>query len=191
MPRPREFDPSQALAAATELFTQRGFEGTTLALLTEATGVAKQSLYSSFGDKRSLLSHCLAQASQQFKPAQALLQPRLPGKQAIAIFFAGVLEQCADPANAGCLVSNLLLEKGLSDSEVRAEAGHYLQRTQELLEQTCARGLQDGSILSALSAKQLASLLLTWLSGMRVIARSPQPNTLKSSTEEFLQAILN
>ena len=43
--RPRSFDPDLALEQATEVFWRHGFQGTSLAELTEATGLSKPSLY--------------------------------------------------------------------------------------------------------------------------------------------------
>jgi AcrR family transcriptional regulator len=52
--RPRGFDPASALRAAMLLFWKFGFEGTSYADLTKATGMSKPTLYATFGDKVSL-----------------------------------------------------------------------------------------------------------------------------------------
>ena len=52
--RPRQFDEEQALERALELFSKQGYAATSMADLVEHTGVSKQSLYNTFGDKRSL-----------------------------------------------------------------------------------------------------------------------------------------
>ena len=57
--RPREFDPEQALSAALQVFWRRGYEGASLAELTETMGITKPSLYACFGNKESLFRKAL------------------------------------------------------------------------------------------------------------------------------------
>jgi len=52
--RTPEFDQEQVLDAALHAFWRKGYEATTLSDLLEATGLARQSLYNTFGDKRAL-----------------------------------------------------------------------------------------------------------------------------------------
>lgn len=52
--RPREFDPSTALAAASQAFIRYGYSAASLDLLARAMGLNKPSLYAAFGDKRAL-----------------------------------------------------------------------------------------------------------------------------------------
>lgn len=53
--RPRAFDPDKALDQALTLFWEKGYEGTSLADLTEAIGVNKPSLYAAFGERTAFL----------------------------------------------------------------------------------------------------------------------------------------
>ena len=57
--RPREFDPDAALEEAMRLFWAKGYEGTSVADLTETLGISKPSLYAAFGDKQSLFDAAL------------------------------------------------------------------------------------------------------------------------------------
>ncbi|MFD7660927.1 TetR/AcrR family transcriptional regulator, partial [Actinosynnema sp. NPDC059797] len=57
--RPRGFDLDQALEAAMLLFWRNGYEGTSVADLTAAMGIAKPSLYAAFGSKEHLLAAAL------------------------------------------------------------------------------------------------------------------------------------
>jgi AcrR family transcriptional regulator len=52
--RPREFDVSDALAAALRVFWSKGYEGTSLTDLTEAMGFTRPCLDAAFGNKESL-----------------------------------------------------------------------------------------------------------------------------------------
>jgi AcrR family transcriptional regulator len=54
--RPISFDKEAALEAAMLLFWERGFEGTSMANLTQAMGLNPSSIYAAFGDKHALFS---------------------------------------------------------------------------------------------------------------------------------------
>lgn len=55
--RPLGFNKPAALEAAMLLFWERGFEGTSMADLTQAMGISASSVYAAFGDKQSLFAH--------------------------------------------------------------------------------------------------------------------------------------
>ena len=59
MARPREFDQDKALRAAIRLFSQQGFAGTSTDELMRVMGIGRQSMYDTFGDKRSLFLKAL------------------------------------------------------------------------------------------------------------------------------------
>jgi AcrR family transcriptional regulator len=54
--RPISFDKGSALEAAMLLFWERGYEGTSMADLSEAMGLNPSSIYAAFGDKHALFS---------------------------------------------------------------------------------------------------------------------------------------
>src|SRR6187402_2436713 len=77
--RPISFDKDAALEAAMLLFWERGFEGTSMADLTEAMNLSASSIYAAFGDKHSLFSHAVKrylQTRAQYA-SEALAEPTL------------------------------------------------------------------------------------------------------------------
>jgi TetR/AcrR family transcriptional regulator, repressor for divergent bdcA len=59
MGRPRTFDCDIALDRAMEVFWRHGYEGATIAQLTEAMGINPPSLYAAFGSKAGLFERAL------------------------------------------------------------------------------------------------------------------------------------
>ena len=57
--RPRSFDESAALEKATRVFRSKGYDGTTIDDLVAGMGVGRPSLYSVFGDKRTIFLRVL------------------------------------------------------------------------------------------------------------------------------------
>ena len=79
--RPTAFDKETALDVAMRLFWERGYEGTSMADLSQTMGLHPSSIYAAFGDKQSLFA--LAAKRYADVPAQymvrALEQPTLRG----------------------------------------------------------------------------------------------------------------
>lgn len=79
MGRPIGFDKGQALEAAMLLFWERGFEGTSMADLTQAMQLNPSSIYAAFGDKNSLFAASVDRylATRTGYATAALQQPTL------------------------------------------------------------------------------------------------------------------
>jgi AcrR family transcriptional regulator len=77
--RPISFDKDAALEAAMLLFWERGFEGTSMADLTQAMGLNPSSIYAAFGDKHALFSLAVKRYvdSEARYATEALAEPTL------------------------------------------------------------------------------------------------------------------
>lgn len=77
--RPIGFDKEAALEAAMLLFWERGFEGASMADLTQAMGVSASSVYAAFGGKHELFSQAVKRYldTRAQYATQALAQPTL------------------------------------------------------------------------------------------------------------------
>ena len=70
--RPRQFDPSAALSAATEVFWLKGYDGASLDNLTAAMNINRPSLYLVFKDKQSLFLSALESYASSYGTAPLL-----------------------------------------------------------------------------------------------------------------------
>jgi AcrR family transcriptional regulator len=102
--RPREFCTDTALAAALRVFWSKGYEGTSLADLTEAMGITRPSLYAAFGNKEALFHKALdlyEQEKLEYMRA-ALEQPTARGV-AETILRGALAMQTSPGEPKGCL----------------------------------------------------------------------------------------
>src|SRR5271168_801058 len=104
--RPRSFDESAALEKATRVFRSKGYDGTTIDDLVAGMGVGRPSLYSIFGDKRTIflrVLHAYAE-TKGAGAAEALLAPQAL-RDSIASFLSYAVTTATEEGSAsGCLL---------------------------------------------------------------------------------------
>lgn len=171
MSRPKEFDREAALDRAIELFWSRGFEGTSIRDIVEATGVQKQSLYDTFGDKQALylaaLHHYLAQTDRTI----AKLNDTGPSTVTI---LRGVLHglataTCSGPR--GCMLVQAVGELGPHDPAIGQLAHTNVVALEKALAGLLRRGQSRGEIREDVSPRGAARMLITIMWGARSLGR--------------------
>jgi TetR/AcrR family transcriptional repressor of nem operon len=172
MPRPRQFDESAVLLRLAEVFSQHGFEGTSTAMLVEATGLGKQSLYNAFGDKQSMYSRAVEAAVASMAPVAHAVRSAARGRDAVSALFDDLSQRCRSKgAERHCIVSQGLLEGG-ADAALHTQLCDQWAATRNLLRDAVARGQRDGSIANRQPAGVLADVLMSLISGLRVMAQA-------------------
>ncbi|NDW05575.1 TetR/AcrR family transcriptional regulator [Jiella pacifica] len=104
--RPRAFCAETALAAATDLFRQKGYDAVTIAELCDATGLKPPSLYAAFGAKRDLFERAV---ELSISTTGHQLVDSFTGEADVARAIAAVFEKAAelyarDRGGRACLV---------------------------------------------------------------------------------------
>ncbi|MEO7338835.1 MAG: TetR/AcrR family transcriptional regulator [Caldimonas sp.] len=192
MVRPREFDEATVLDAAMHCFWSKGFEATSVRVLSEEMGITGTSLYNAFGDKRSLyrraLSHYL---DRSVRERIARLEGSLAPTEAIAAFFAEVIDRSMrDRQCKGCMLVNTALEIAPHDPDMRRFVADELKLIEAFFRRCVERAQQDGKLASTVDAQGLGRLLLGVLLGIRVLARTrPQRALLEGVARPALEWI--
>ncbi len=192
MGRERQFDEAAALHSAADVFLAHGYQGTSLSMLLEATGLGKQSLYNSFGDKRELYLQAVECAVSRYAAVRAQMDKARDGRAAVQAFFASLVSGCAskDPAAKSCIVSAGLLE-GVDDAVIAHRLREKWAATHELLRAAVERGQKDGSIRNSTASAALADLLLSVMAGLRVSARAEFEPARLQRTVDLALALLD
>jgi len=173
MAREKQFSEVQVLDEVVDLFTAHGYQGTSLAMLLDATGLGKQSLYNCFGDKRALYLKSIDCSSARYQAVNAQMQTTATGRAAVELFFNHVVGKCdsEEPAHRSCIVASGLLE-AVDDALIVQTLRAKWAASHEQLRAAVERGQKDGSIHNPAPSATLADLLLALMAGLRVNARA-------------------
>jgi AcrR family transcriptional regulator len=120
--RPREFAVDKALDRALKVFWRKGYEGASLADLTQAMGINRPSLYAAFGNKEALFKKAINRYVEGpgVFVREALDQPA--AKAVVEQMFRGTIELVTDSRNPhGCLMVQGALACGDTADCVRRE----------------------------------------------------------------------
>lgn len=172
MARPKNFSPELTLEHLADTFIAKGYNGTSLSMLMNASGLSKQSLYDTYGNKQAMYLQAVDCVVNRYDETVQRMQAASNGRMALTIFFEELLESCnsPDPSRSGCIVSGGLLES-LEETQIQAFLEQKWRSVHQLLQEVVSRGQQDGSILCQQSAVSLANVFMTLMSGLRVTGR--------------------
>jgi TetR/AcrR family transcriptional regulator, transcriptional repressor for nem operon len=191
MARPREFDDQAVLDQIADVFTAHGFNGTSMNMLVEATGMGKQSLYNAFGDKEALYVQAVDCAASRFAKRLDGLECAKTGLQAVEMFFCALTGACAssDPAINNCIVSSGLLE-GIEGKLIPAKLESTWRNNHQFLSAQLERGQIDGSVRRDMRPEELADIAMVLMSGLRVSARAVKHTSqLKKAALQCLEIL--
>ena len=191
MARLREFDDKTAMSAVQNLFWEKGFEGTSYADLTKATGLGKGSLYSAFGNKQALYKKALETyiASELTNLGGLLLNGLEADPDSWRERLAGFLNSAIDAIEQrqdrrGCFICNAAIELAPFDPAIEEAVQDVFEKLKGALMMVLAP-LQD----EARATKIAEQLLATYL-GMRVMAKAGStPKSLAAVRDSVLAGI--
>ena len=172
MARSKEFDPERALDKAMHLFWRSGYENTSLEALMREMGIAKQSLYDTFGDKRSLYLKALAHYRDRTNGEMQKMLNEIPSvKDGFRKLLYGLAAETREQHERGCLLLSANLQRDAKDAVVR----DLLRNNQATVEEIFASALNRAQKQAELSTKEnpaaLARFFVVTIQGMRAMAR--------------------
>jgi TetR/AcrR family transcriptional repressor of nem operon len=189
--RPRAFNDETALDRAIDCFWSQGFGGTTVRELARDMGINGPSLYNAFGDKRELFALALERYAERTTRDRIARLAALPDpRAALCQFFEEVLGRSLVDADCkGCLLVNAALEVAAQEPELRDRIAGYFREIEDFFRDRIMRARNGGLIAADVDPNEAATLLLSTLLGLRVMARlNVGPEALRAVSRAALAA---
>src|SRR5271155_3973099 len=189
--RPRSFDERDALEKATQVFWSKGYDGATIDDLVAGMGVGRPSLYSVFGDKRTLFLRVLKDYAETkgALAAKALLSPRTL-RDSLAGFLKHAVESATKKGCArGCLF--VCVAPLVDDPEVRQFLQNAAAGGAALVEGRFRDAISAGEIPSDFPVAVRARQLIDFARALTMRAQIGAPRkTLLKDAEEAADLVL-
>jgi TetR/AcrR family transcriptional repressor of nem operon len=187
--RTKEFDPDVALRKAMELFWLRGYEATSMADLVEHLGIARASIYATFGGKRDLYLKALDRYGElgQSDLLSGLSQPgpALPAVRALVMRYS--TESANDSERRGCFVVNAAVELAPRDPAATRRVQASWDYVETALTAALMRAKAQGELAQDKDPQALARYLLVFMQGLRVMGKAAtEPARLHGATAQAL-----
>jgi TetR/AcrR family transcriptional repressor of nem operon len=175
--RTKQYDRTELLDRAVELFRRQGYNGTSTAELVAELGVNRKSMYSEFGSKQQLFESVLEHYSKEhLSRVLAPIEAPDAGVEAIREAFAGYAAASEGQFfGRGCLMCNTAVERGALDSGSGRFVAEYLARLTRAFRGALENGRDAGDISRAADLDELASYFTTMLIGVAASIRAEAP----------------
>ena len=172
MARPKEFDPERALTKAMNLFWRQGYENISLEALMKEMGIARQSLYDTFGDKRALYLKALAHYRDQTTGQMQKMLNEIPSvRDGFAKLLYGMAAETREQHERGCLLLSANLQRDPKDAIVRDFLKDNQARVEAIFLQALARAQKQKELSPKQDPAALARFFVVTIQGMRSMAR--------------------
>ena len=170
MPKVESFNRKEVLASATLVFHNKGYNGTSMQDLVDATGLNRSSIYNSFGSKLSLFTEVLSyyQSSGNSKINKSVVENHNASDAIKAIFEMFLQEILCDNDKKGCLLVNCKSEMANQEPLIKS----FLEQSQDqmlaLLEDIVYNGQMERIFNEEQSAYDYALYLYSSIQGLRM-----------------------
>jgi TetR/AcrR family transcriptional repressor of nem operon len=159
--RTKAFDTNEVLHKAMSVFGSRGYEGTTLPDLITGLGIARQSLYDTYGTKRDLFLMAVKYyLDRKNRDLQELMDQ--PGKvtDKVEQAFTTMIRVLADPdLRRECFIISSAIEQAPHDEELAAYMHANTEQVEQAFYTMLEYGMEQGELSLELNIRDLSRFL--------------------------------
>lgn len=177
---------------AAPVFNTRGYAGTSLSDMTEATGLTKGSIYGNFADKDEVALECF---DYTYKKVSDLIRREMEKHSSFRQKLLVYVDVYTNRGNhdlpvGGCPVLNTTVDADDTHPGLRAKAGAALLDWKERMTSLIEKGKAAGEFKPAVHSEQTALTIIAMLEGMIVVARSTGKPALAKAVINSLEDLI-
>jgi AcrR family transcriptional regulator len=169
--RPREFDLDNALDKALLVFWRNGYEGASIADLTDAMGINPPSLYAAFGNKEGLFRKVVDRYIERYAGFWEVARSAPTARATVEHLLRASVDFVTDESNPrGCLMVRGALACSEAANKIRDELVARRATGEAMLRERFERAISEGEMSTKLDPADYARFIMTVLEGISVQA---------------------
>ena len=187
--RPKQFDRTEALNKAAQVFWRQGYSATSMDDLGKAMGLNRPSIYNTFGNKEALYRQSLAMFCGQLDSGiEFCLNNNADLRRGLLEFFEQALDvYCASEPGLGCLMVCTAPSEAINSEAVKNDLTSLIKRVDRAFEENLKRARTSGQLEEHCDIKMLAMHLQASLHTIALRARAGES---KRSLKKYIDFAL-
>jgi TetR/AcrR family transcriptional regulator, transcriptional repressor for nem operon len=174
------------------VFNFRGYAGTSMSHLMEATGLTKGSIYGNFENKDEV---ALAAFDYNFGAVVLYIKNKMTARTSVIEQLLVYPETYRNFLNipflqAGCPVLNTSTEADDTHPQLKNRAANALKLWKSSIEKQIARGIENQEIKPDTNASEFAVILISLIEGAVMQAKVTGTTTALNATMNFLEGMI-
>src|SRR5258708_17841703 len=170
MARTKNFDPDVALKIAVEVLWRLGYEHASLETLMREMGISKQSLYDTFGDKRSIYFRAMSRYRDDTNTSlRKLFAKEKSVRKGFAKIFQAMIRENKAQHERGCLLMNTNLSRAVDDVEVKNFLRDNQKDVERIFRTAFVEAKKRGEIGPEKDPITLSKFFVPTIQGMRAL----------------------
>jgi AcrR family transcriptional regulator len=187
--RPITFDKEAALEAAMLLFWERGYEGTSMADLTQAMGLNPSSIYAAFGDKHALFQLAVERYMEKraIYAGKALEEPTL--EKFIRAIFSNTVAFLTTPGHPpSCMTLVASVGCGVDAAPARELMTEIRKQNEAAIRERLLKARKSGELPKGINVNDYTRYLSSILAGLSIqAANGSTKDELRRTTKMVLR----
>ncbi|MET3697888.1 TetR family transcriptional regulator [Bacillus oleivorans] len=184
----------QIIVLATDVFNQKGYFGTSLTDIMNATGLKKGGIYNHFENKEEL---AIASFDYAIEVMTNTYAKAIEGKKSAIdqlIALISIYENIIDnpPIKGGCPILNTAVESDDTNPVLRKRAQEAMQKWLKLIQLTIRKGIRRNEIQPTVDIESFSTFLTSTIEGAVMLSKLYQTNSyMKQAIKHLTESIEN
>lgn len=159
---------------AAPIFNKKGYAGTSLSDLTQATGLTKGSIYGNFKNKDEVALHSFKHNVDIIINAYTVEMSKVDTCLDKLLVFSGIYRKMYQEIQnmGGCPILNTLVEADDTHFELHAQAVKILNLWKKGIVQVINKGIKNKEIKSSTDSEKIAGLIISLIEGGGVMTKT-------------------